>query len=216
MNARHHPAPSSAPRLRRYGWLPGGVGLALAMWLLNDPLGADGVLALALAGVALGAAVWGLFLPRPTTAPGERQGWLDLAAALALVLAVPVVVWWLVGDLSFDGAEEVDHLVRPLPLTGQQETAAGVTALVLGLAAVAVLVRPGSVLRWRAARLPLATLLAAGVLAGFGWRVVTYGGVGVNIGGALYLWFVAPLVAALVGWGLGRAYRLTRWSAAAG
>lgn len=212
MNNSQAVVPSASSGVRRFGWLPGGVVLALAVWVLADPLWVGGVFALALVGIAVGAVVWGLSLPRPSSGAGSRQGGLDLAAALALVLAVPVLVWWLVGDLSFD-TDTPDYLVRPLPLSAQQETAAGMTALAVGSAAVAVLLRRGSVLRWPAARLPLAALVVAGVLAGFGWRVVTYGGVGVNIGGGLYLWFVAPLVVALTGWGLGRGARLARWSA---
>ncbi len=42
-----------------------------------------------------------------------------------------------------------------------------------------------------------------------GWRVVTSGGVGANIGGGLLIFFGGPLVVAVLVWSLIYSWRLT-------
>ncbi|RBQ21378.1 hypothetical protein DP939_01280 [Spongiactinospora rosea] len=139
----------------------------------------------------------------------SRAG-LVLAAA-GCVPAVALTVWWLVGDLSADvppGAP-LDHSVRPPDLAPWAETAIGAGALVVAAGTLAVLVRAsarrGFDRRWWATLVPL---LAAAALTGFGWRVVTAGSVGANVGAGLVVIVGGPVVALLVLWSAGWSIRL--------
>jgi uncharacterized membrane protein YfcA len=127
-------------------------------------------------------------LPRPV-----------VAAGIGLVLVTPVVTWWAVGDLSED-VTDPDYLFHPLPLGPGAELAIGLAATVVALGAVVVLAvaarRRQVDRRWLAV---LGPLLAAGALCGFGWRILTAGVGGANIGGGMVLlfgpWIVLGLVA---------------------
>jgi len=138
---------------------------------------------------------------------GAVAGVVDLVATLALVLAASVVTWWTVGDLSYTGPSSLgpyrDHLVQPLTISSGAETLIGISSSVVVVAACAVLLRPGSAprrdRRWLAVLLPL---LAAAVFLGWGWRVLTAGVVGANIGGGLLEIVGGPLVVAVVVWSL--------------
>lgn len=135
-------------------------------------------------------------------------------ASLVLVLATPVAVWWLVGDLT-DGrarrlaAEGValDYAVRPVSLGPAGDRIVGVLACVAAVLALGVLVRATAVRRLDAGWWTvLAPLVAAGALVGFAGRVVTAGGVGANIGAGLMVLAGGPalvvllVVAAVAGW----------------
>ena len=63
-----------------------------------------------------------------------------MAAALGLVLAVPVATWWLVGDLStVPVSAGRDYAFRPWPIGPVVARAAGAGSLVVGAVAVVVL-----------------------------------------------------------------------------
>lgn len=101
-----------------------------------------------------------------------------MAAALGLVLAVPVATWWLVGDLStVPVSAGRDYAFRPWPIGPAVARAAGAGSLVVG--AVVVLgwaaVRRVVDIRWWAV---LVSLAVAGFIAGAGWRVLTAGSSG--------------------------------------
>ena len=128
-------------------------------------------------------------------------------AAAVLVGATPVATWWVVGDLSSEGFDDLDYMVRPPAIPPLVETLAGVVAVAAVLASATVL---GLALHrrrlrrvWRATVVPLC---AAGVVVGCGARMVTAGGIGANIGGAMAVFFGLPLAfllivaAALNGW----------------
>lgn len=131
--------------------------------------------------------------------------WAVLAAALGLVLAVPVATWWLVGDLStVQVSAGRDYAFRPWPIGPTVARAAGTGSLVVGSVTVAVLgwatLRRVLDIRWWAVLLPLG---AAGFIAGAGWRVMTAGGIGANIGAGMVVLFGGPAVLVLlVGTGL--------------
>ena len=59
----------------------------------------------------------------------------ELAAAAGLVLATPVAVWWVVGDLDEKGADDRDRMVRPFELPPVVENVAGVVAVLVVIAA---------------------------------------------------------------------------------
>ncbi|MFD9483581.1 hypothetical protein ACFWBX_06170 [Streptomyces sp. NPDC059991] len=123
------------------------------------------------------------------------------AAAAGLVAAVPVAAWWLTGRQDVDGIPptELDYAVRPLSLGPGQETALGAVSLLLAVCSAAFLLhtsrRKRFDPRWWQVVLPL---LAAGLLLGVGWRIVTAGVIGANIGAGLTIFLAGPAIAALV------------------
>lgn len=120
-------------------------------------------------------------------------------AAVALVLATPLAVWSLVGDLSATEFDDLDYIWRAPDLPVAVDVALGVVSVAVVLASAAVLLgglRRGHVRRqWSATVVPLCV---AGALLGYGGRVVTAGGIGANIGGGLMVMFAGPLILALV------------------
>jgi len=132
-------------------------------------------------------------------AGGHPARWPSVAA-VALIAAVPVATWWAVGDPSTD-LPDPDYQIRPLDIGQTTEQIAGVIATVLAAAAVVALVGAGRAGRFDRRWWPvLVELVLAGALCGVGWRVLTAGVIGANIGAGLVLWVGAPMVAALVGW----------------
>jgi hypothetical protein len=130
-----------------------------------------------------------------------------LSAATALVAAVPVAVWGLLGRQDTDGfpAAELDYVYRPLDISDGTAAVIGAIALLLAGVGGALLVRAsrrGELERrwWEV----LAPLVAAGVIVGVGWRVLTAGVLGVNIGAGLMMMFGGPVVAGLLLWALVR------------
>lgn len=114
-------------------------------------------------------------------------------AALVSLPAAALASAWLIGDLSFQGeAVELDYAVRPIAVPQGVEVAAGVAGLVLLALSVAVVRRVPRL--WPV----LACLVAAGLLAGVAYRVVTAGVIGANIGAGLAFFFGGPLVLLLL------------------
>lgn len=115
-------------------------------------------------------------------------------AAVALIVATPVAVWSLLGDLSETQFDDLDYLWRPPAIPRAVELVVGMAALGVVLASAYVLaaaLKRGEVRReWSATLVPLCV---AGALGGSGGRVVTAGGIGADIGGALVLMFGVPL-----------------------
>ncbi len=135
-----------------------------------------------------------------------------MAPALALVLAVPVAAWWLVGDLSTVPASmSPDYAFRPWPISPAAARAAGIGSLaVAGMAAAALgwaALRRRLDARWWAVLVPL---LAAGFIAGTGWRVMTAGVIGANIGAGLVVLVGGPIVLGLLTWALAFSVHLSR------
>lgn len=134
-------------------------------------------------------------------------------AAVVLVLVTPVLTWWLVGDLSTVPARAGrDYAVRPWDISAGTARAMGTASLVMAIAALVVL---GWATRRRLLRAQwwtvLIPLLAAGVMTGAGWRVMTAGVIGANIGAGFVVIFGGPLVATLLLWAAARAaYLLVR------
>ena len=120
-------------------------------------------------------------------------------AAVALVLATPVATWFLVGDLSATQFDDLDYLWRAPALPAAMEFLVGVLAALVVLASATVLsvaLHRGQVRRqWSATVVPLCV---AGALLGYTGRVVSAGGIGANIGGALMIFLAGPLVVILV------------------
>jgi hypothetical protein len=152
---------------------------------------------------AAGGTVAGVAGPREA---GVR--WLVLAVAVALVLAVPVAVWWLIGDrysssMSFPGYP--GWVIRPFPVSPAAERAVGRGSVLVAIVAATWLawasLRHDFDLRWWSV---LGPLLPAGILAGFGWRMLTARVPGGNFGAGCAIIFVGPVVAGLLGWAVTR------------
>ena len=136
--------------------------------------------------------------------------WVCLLASAGLVLAFPVASWWLVGDQSTVPAnEDPDFAFRPWNVSRGSERAAGLASVLLAAVMLLVLlwftVRHLFDARWWSVLVPL---MAAGFIAGAGWRVMTAGVIGANIGAGLVVLFGSPLVAALLVWAVARSIYL--------
>ncbi|MEU6715087.1 hypothetical protein ABZ897_26790 [Nonomuraea sp. NPDC046802] len=136
-----------------------------------------------------------------------------LTAAIACVVATPVAVWWLVGDLSapVPAGAPLDYTLRPPALPAWAEWVIGIVAVLVTGVSLVLLVRASRRSRfdprWWAALVPA---LTAGALAGLGWRVVTAGTIGPNIGAGLALMLGVPFVALLLLWAIGWSAHLLR------
>lgn len=108
-------------------------------------------------------------------------GW----AGAIVIAATPVVVWWLVGDLSYRGRVEgeLDYLLKMPDIPGWSEAVLGGGALISGAVSALALVakvRAGRVdSRWL---IVVALLALIGALLGFAVRVLTAGVIGANLG----------------------------------
>jgi len=127
---------------------------------------------------------------------------LATAAAVLIVLAAPVMTWWLVGDQSTTSPDNADYVFRPpFRFSTKATRALGAGALVVTVAAAALLISASASHsfdpRWWSVVGPL---LLLGILLALGWRVLTAGVVGANIGIGLFVFFVGPVILALIGW----------------
>ncbi|HZD02793.1 MAG TPA: hypothetical protein VFA46_22150 [Actinomycetes bacterium] len=122
-----------------------------------------------------------------TPAGGRPARW-TAAAGVALILAVSVAAWWVVGPQPYEAP--------PKPAT-MAERVGGVVAVVVAVAAAVALVaaaRAGRMdLRWRPT---VVALSLAGVLSGAGVRFWKDDWLGIN------LFFIGPLWLILVVYGL--------------
>jgi hypothetical protein len=177
----------------------------IALQLAGAGAGVAAALAVGSAGPAraAGGAVAGVAGPQDAAVR-----WLVLAGAVALVLAVPVAAWWLIGDL-YSLTPNPGWVFRPFPAAGR---AAGRGSVLAAIVAATWLtwasLRHEFDLRWWSV---LGPLLPAGILAGFIWRVLTARvdepDKMVFAAGCLIL-TVCPVVAALLGWAVTRSLTL--------
>jgi hypothetical protein len=135
---------------------------------------------------------------------------LATVATVLIVLAVPVVTWWLVGDQSTTSSDNADYVLRPpFRFSNRVTRAVGAGALVVTVAAAAVLIVASASHsfdpRWWSVVGPL---LLLGILLGVGWRVLTAGVIGANIGAGLFTFVAGPVILAVVGWAIFRTISL--------
>jgi hypothetical protein len=156
------------------------------------------------AGVAAALAVGGAGPARVAGGPPAGVRWPVLAAAVALVLAVTVAVWWLIGDRYASLSESAYYVIRPFPVSPAAERAVGRGSVLVAIAAAAGLtwasLRHEFDLRWWSV---LGPLLPAGILAGYAWRVLTTR-VGGPVGVGCVIISVGPVAMALLGWAVTR------------
>jgi len=138
--------------------------------------------------------------------------WLVPLAGATLLLAVPVMTWWLVGDLStVPLSSDPDYFIRPFRIRPALELVLGWGSVLVAIVAALLLtwasLRKGMDPRWWSV---LGPLLLIGVLVGFGWRVFTAGVIGANIGAGLFTFFAGPVIAVLLAWAVFRSVTLLR------
>ncbi|MCZ7419505.1 hypothetical protein O7605_08225 [Verrucosispora sp. WMMA2121] len=138
--------------------------------------------------------------------------------AVALLLSTPVVTAWLVGDLTGEAArriaaegESLDYAVEPVSLGPTGDRVLVVVASALLLVSLALLIRATVTHkldpRWWSALVPV---IVAGVLIGLGWRIMTAGAIGANIGAGLVVLGGGPVLLVLLGVAAVQAARLRR------
>ncbi|GAA4591852.1 hypothetical protein BJY16_000419 [Actinoplanes octamycinicus] len=125
------------------------------------------------------------------------------AAMIALVFAVPVATWWLVGDLTDPEllAEhiELDYAYRAVSLGAAADRVLGMLACLIVAGTVPFLAWASITRRLRAGWwLVLLPLIVAGHLSGLAARVATAGVIGANIGAGLVLLLGLPVLLVLV------------------
>jgi len=138
--------------------------------------------------------------------------WLVPLAGATLLLAVPVMTWWLVGDLStVPPSSDPDYFIRPFRLSPALDWGLGWGSVLVAIVAALLLtwasLRHGLDSRWWSV---LGPLLLIGVLVGVGWRVFTAGVIGANIGAGLFTFFAGPVIVVLLAWAVFRSVTLLR------
>jgi hypothetical protein len=138
--------------------------------------------------------------------------WAIVPVAAGLVIAVLVATWWLVGDQStVPLSADPDYTFREFDIEPGTQRAAGIGSILLAVIALLALVwaahRRHLDPRWWSVFVPL---LVASFIVGCGWRVMTAGVIGANIGAGLAIMFGGPAVAVLLVWALGYSIHLLR------
>lgn len=124
------------------------------------------------------------------TAIGDGAWMVDRLRAAAVFVSVPALAiataWW-IGDLS-STLDDPDYMLRPIDLSSETSWAVGfvaTAACLVGAAAAVLLTRSGCCGRRLVAVLVPWWVLA--VYLGLGYRIVTAGVIGANIGGGLFV-----------------------------
>lgn len=118
-------------------------------------------------------------------------------AGCLLLLVTPALTWWIVGD-SPERVQNPTYILRPINLSSSAERALGLGALVLWVGSLAVLLLASRRRLDVRTSAGLACFAVAGAILGGGYRVLTWGASGANLGGGLVVLFGVPLSLVLV------------------
>jgi hypothetical protein len=124
-----------------------------------------------------------------------------LLPTAGIALSTPFLVWFAIGDVSFRGSGGVglSHGYGPYQVGPESGKVVGGVAAVVAAVAVAVLVmRTRQGVADRRSWAVVAALAGAGSVGAAGWRILTAGGVGANIGGGMVLVSGPVLIAGLL------------------
>lgn len=124
---------------------------------------------------------------------------------LAVILSAPVSAWWLGRALIPDtDLPDPDYYLRPPPVGAGVAVALGLAATLITVLGLVLLGRATGARRisprWWGAWGPA---VAAGVVLGLSYRVLTVAVIGANIGAAFAVLVGGPLVVALLLWAAG-------------
>ena len=143
--------------------------------------------------------------PRPATELDSRQSGRvsDMPrrvrlSLVGLVLAMPGLTYWIVGDLSEAGDDFSVDRVWSEPVSEGVAAVIGVASLLAAVTSLFVLLMFKVLPAPRAQAWSLGLLIAAGIILGAGLRVMTAGVSGANIGAGLYMLAGFPLCILLV------------------
>lgn len=132
----------------------------------------------------------------------ERSASLGLPAA-GIALATAILVWFAIGDVSFRGSGGLflDYEYGPYQVGPESGFFVVGVTVVVAIGALGILIRRTrrGVANWRS-WVVVAALSAGGALGAGGWRVLTAGGRGANIGGGFVLLVGPWLVSGLLVW----------------
>ncbi len=134
---------------------------------------------------------------------GRLAHTMEFAAGAVLVLATPILTWWLVGDQSTckRDSEPRDFFMRPLSLGRSTQLMIEILSIIAAVCAITVLARRrGAFQRERRWIGVIAPLMGAGVYLGWAWRVITAEVCGANIGAGLVIWIGVPLGISAILW----------------
>jgi hypothetical protein len=130
----------------------------------------------------------------------------------AVVVAAPLVAWWLIGPLREGNlpADDLDYIVRAPEVPGWLVSTIGFVSLFVAPAAILNLARRENRVRNRLWLRVVVPLVIAGVLLAGSGRLITAGSHGANIGGGFAELVGLPVVVILVGIAIGRAVHAVR------
>lgn len=130
--------------------------------------------------------------------------WTVLVGAIGLFLGATVATWHFVGDQSTTAPDKASYVLHPIPISPQIEHAAGIGGIAMTIGAASWLtwaaVQHGYDLRWW---LVFGPALAAAMLIGLAWRVMTAGGIDANIGAGILVLIGGPVLLILLAWAIG-------------
>ncbi len=133
---------------------------------------------------------------------------MALSALAAMVLSLPVVTWWLIGDLSEEQGE--DYLVQAPDLPTGVDVALVLTAVLSIVFGTVLLGSPAGRRPVKSAELKATVpLVLLGVFVGAGGRVLTARVVGANIGGGLVMLVASVVLPLLIIWSAAQWSRIT-------
>ncbi len=132
-----------------------------------------------------------------------------LIAVLVVALTSAATTWWLVGDLTVTTSGHITYTIVPPDISPGWGRAIGIGSAVIGGSAVASALYGSAKGRWDPGwRWVMAMVGGAGMILGYGSRVLTAGFSGANLGAGLVVLLGAPIVLGLLGAALVRSCRL--------
>jgi len=134
-----------------------------------------------------------------------------LLGVVVVALASAPTTWWLVGDLTETTSGGVTYIIAPPNISAGWVRAIGIGSTVIGAVAVAGLLYGSAAGRWDPRWLWVVAMVAgAGMIVGYGWRVLTAGVGGANQGAGLIMLLGGPIVLGLLSAAAVLSFRLLR------
>jgi len=122
-----------------------------------------------------------------------------------------VATWWLVGDLSETTSGRLTYVINAPSVPPGWARAIGIGSVVVYSVAAAATVHASVAGTWDPGwRWVITMVTGAGMIVGYGWRVLTAGVAGANQGAGVIVLLGIPIVLALLSSAAIRSYRLGR------